>query len=513
MKKHLIKFTKMLTTAIILCTCLFTNGSMIHAEETTTTNDGGDLLQQILDRGELIVGTSPDFPPNEFIDTTKEGQDQYVGSDIEFAKYIADQLGVKLTIKAMDFDAVLASVSTKQIDLAITGITNTPERDDSMEMSDAYFDEEGESGWQGILIKEDMKDVYQSFDDLKGKKVAVQAGSLQDFYVKDQLTGVTVQYITQLNDAISLLNNGTVDAIVTAYGTGKKFVSQNDGLYIDEKLLFTLNPKYTGNRVGAPKGETALIERVNEIIKDVRSKGLYEEWYQSALNFESVKIEGNFFQKVMIIAQRYWPQFMEGLLITLGLAFVTVLCGTLLGTVLALIKLSKNKFVQLLSGIYVELIRGTPLLLQLWLFVTIFATLSGGNTPMIVSVVVALVINSSAYVAEIIRGGIMSVDKGQREAAKSLGMSDRNMMVKIIFPQAVKNILPALGNEFIMMVKETSLASSFYIGELMTVNNIVKVATYQQLPTLTIAAVIYFIVTFSLSKLVNYMERRMRVSD
>lgn len=510
MKKKWMKITKVLLCVWLIGMSVMMNFNAIHGEETTGE---GTLLEEILQRGELIIGTSPDFPPNEFIDTSKEGQDQYVGSDIDLAKYIAEQLGVKLTIKALDFDAVLASVSTKQIDLAITGITNTPEREGSMEMSNAYYDEEGESGWQGILIKVDKKDVYQSFDDLKGKKIAVQAGSLQDFYVKDQLKGVDVQYIAQLNDAINLLNNGSVDAIATAYGTGKKFVEQNEGLYIDEGLLFTLNERYTGNRIGAPLGETALMNRVNEIIKDVRSQGLYEEWYQSALNFESHKIEGNFLQKVVSIAKTYWPQFLEGLLITLGLAFVTVLCGTLLGTLLALVKLSKNKFVQFLSSIYVELIRGTPLLLQLWLFVTIFASLSGGSTPMIISVVTALVINSSAYVAEIIRGGIMSVDKGQREAAKSLGMSDRHMMVKIIFPQAIKNILPALGNEFIMMIKETSLASSFYIGELMTVNNIVKTATYQQLPTLTIAAIIYFIVTFSLSKLISYMERRMRVSD
>lgn len=510
MNKRWSKTVKVLLSLWMLLLCMGIQINSIHAEETTNE---GDLLAEILKRGELIVGTSPDFPPNEFIDTTKEGQDQYVGSDIELAKYIAEQLGVKLVIKAMDFDAVLASVPTKQIDLAITGITNTPEREGSMEMSDAYYDEAGESGWQGILIKEEKKDVYKTFDDLKGKKIAVQAGSLQDFYVKDQLQGVEVQYIAQLNDAINLLNNGSVDAIATAYGTGKKFIEQNDGLYIGKELLFTLNEKYTGNRIGAPLGEKALINRVNEIIKDVRSKGLYEEWYQNALAFENHKIEGNFFQKTVSIAVKYWPQFLEGLLITLGLALVTVLLGTLLGTLLALIKLSHNRIVQCISGIYVELIRGTPLLLQLWLFVTVFATVSGGTTPMIVSVVTALVINSSAYVAEIIRGGIMSVDKGQREAAKSLGMRDSHMMVKIIFPQAIKNILPALGNEFIMMIKETSLASSFYIGELMTVNNIVKTATYQQLPTLTIAAIIYFVVTFSLSKLISYMERRMRVSD
>ncbi len=167
----------------------------------------------------------------------------------------------------------------------------------------------------------------------------------------------------------------------------------------------------------------------------------------------------------------------------------------------------------MIAGVYVELIRGTPLLLQLWLFINIFSYLTNGNMPMIVSVIIALIINSSAYVAEIIRSGIQSVDKGQREAAKSLGMSNVHMMTKIIIPQAIKNILPALGNEFVMMIKETSLASTFYIGELMTVNSVIKSATYKSIEPLVIVGLIYFIVTYSLSKLIKYMEGKLSVSD
>ena len=128
-------------------------------------------------------------------------------------------------------------------------------------------------------------------------------------------------------------------------------------------------------------------------------------------------------------------------------------------------------------------------------------------------IIIALVINSSAYVAEIIRAGIQAVDKGQTEAAKSLGMSNFHMMTRIIFPQAIKNILPALGNEFIMMVKETSLASVFFINDLMTSYKVIQSATFKPIEPLIITGVIYFIVTFSLSKVVKYMEGRMSVSD
>ncbi|MTN46257.1 ABC transporter permease subunit [Turicibacter sanguinis] len=218
-------------------------------------------------------------------------------------------------------------------------------------------------------------------------------------------------------------------------------------------------------------------------------------------------------QDMIKILDQYWYVFLEGLGGTLSLAAITVFFGMIFGTVLAIIKLSKSKIVQFISTAYIEIIRGTPLLLQLyffWLFLPKYLPFEISDWTCIV---IALVINSSAYVAEIIRAGIQAVDKGQMEAAKSLGMSDVHMMTRIIFPQAVKNILPALGNEFIMMVKETSLASVFFINDLMTSYQMIKSATFKPIAPLMITAVIYFIVTFSLSKVVKAMEGRLSVSD
>lgn len=218
-------------------------------------------------------------------------------------------------------------------------------------------------------------------------------------------------------------------------------------------------------------------------------------------------------QDMIKILDQYWYVFLEGLGGTLSLAAITVFFGMIFGAVLAIIKLSKSKIVQFISTAYIEIIRGTPLLLQLyffWLFLPKYLPFEISDWTCIV---IALVINSCAYVAEIIRAGIQAVDKGQMEAAKSLGMSDVHMMTRIIFPQAVKNILPALGNEFIMMVKETSLASVFFINDLMTSYQMIKSATFKPIAPLMITAVIYFIVTFSLSKVVKAMEGRLSVSD
>ncbi len=220
-----------------------------------------------------------------------------------------------------------------------------------------------------------------------------------------------------------------------------------------------------------------------------------------------------FLENMIKIWQRYDYVFINGLFGTLWLALITVVVGTILGTLVALMRLSHSRILYGITGVYIEVLRGTPILLQLYFFWLLLPKIVPVTMSDTACIIVALIVNSSAYVAEVIRAGIQAVDKGQTEAAKSLGMSDRNMMQHIILPQAVKNILPALGNEFIVMVKETSLASVFFVGELMTAYKTVQSTTFLALPSLTIAGLIYLIVTFVLTKLLRLLERRLQASD
>ena len=209
---------------------------------------------------------------------------------------------------------------------------------------------------------------------------------------------------------------------------------------------------------------------------------------------------------------KYWKVFLvDGLCFTLLLSAIVVLGGTLLGALFALCKRSKFKPLGWIVAAIVEVVRGTPALLQLYIGYFIIPMLVPAlELSGFACVTIALTINSGAYVSEIIRSGIEAVDKGQSEAARSLGLNARTTMMSIVLPQAVKNILPALGNEFITIIKETSLASTFYVGELMTAYLIVKGATFSTIPTLMIVGVIYFVVTFVLSKLMQLLERRMK---
>ena len=217
-------------------------------------------------------------------------------------------------------------------------------------------------------------------------------------------------------------------------------------------------------------------------------------------------------KNMIAIFSRYGSDFMLGLWHTVWLSVVSVLLAAILGIFIALAKMSKFRVLSGIASCYIEVIRGTPMLLQLYFFwlalPKIFPDISD-----IVCILIALVVNASAYVAEIIRAGIQAVDPGQREAAVSLGMTEQKIMRRIIFPQAIKNILPALANEVIVMIKQTSLASTFFIGELMTAYKKVQSTTFLALEPLSIVGLIYLFLTVTLSRLTRRLELRLRANE
>ena len=215
-----------------------------------------------------------------------------------------------------------------------------------------------------------------------------------------------------------------------------------------------------------------------------------------------------FIENIFKLITNYLPAFLEGAGITIILAIITVFFGTIIGSIFALMKISENKVLSKFATIYIEVFRGLPLLLQLWVIYLLLSSTLGKFS----AVSIALILNSAAYVGEIVRSGISSVDKGQMEAARSLGLSRSESLRKVIMPQAIKNILPALGNEFVAVIKETSLASVFYIGDLMTVNNTITTLTFLSLEPYIIVGIIYLVLTYSISRLIKLMERKLEVN-
>ncbi|MEG1524122.1 MAG: amino acid ABC transporter permease [Clostridia bacterium] len=213
--------------------------------------------------------------------------------------------------------------------------------------------------------------------------------------------------------------------------------------------------------------------------------------------------------------ETYGRFFVDGVWMTLELAAVSVLLGTVFGTLMGLQRVSKKKIMRILSAIYVEFVRGTPLLVQLYLFryglIMLFPALS--KMSVFIPCVVAMAFNSTGYVAEIMRAGISAVDAGQMEAGRSLGMTHGQTMRKIILPQAFKNILPALGNEFVTIIKESSICSVVGVFDLMYMADLVRAGTARPFEPLLVAALLYLCMTFPLSKLMGFLEKRMKRGD
>lgn len=222
-------------------------------------------------------------------------------------------------------------------------------------------------------------------------------------------------------------------------------------------------------------------------------------------------------------AAAYWKLFAQGVACTVSLSALTVLFGFILALVLAMCRMGKLKLLRFAATAYVEVIRATPMLVQI--FIIYYVVFNGIKVlpgyklygfirfERFFPAVVALALNSGAYLCEIIRSGIQSIDGGQTEAARSLGLSSWKTMRFVILPQAIKNVLPAIGNEFVTIIKESAICYTIGVQEIMSAVQSVKGATYSIGEALIIAAVLYFCLTFPTSKLIAHFERKMSVGD
>lgn len=236
-------------------------------------------LDAIKEAGVIKMATSPDFAPMEFENIKADGTKEYVGSDIELGKYIAEKLGVKLQIEAMDFTAVQAAVTTGTVDMAISGFAKTAEREESMELSIGYNTDSDDVG-QGILISKDKAAELTTAESFAGLKVGAQNGSLQHNLVKEQLPAdVQVELIGSLNDGVLMLSTGKIDALAVSGENGVLYAGNYDNIVMSD---FSFDYTSEGNVVACQKGQTELMEAINNIIKEVNEQKLYSQWTDEA---------------------------------------------------------------------------------------------------------------------------------------------------------------------------------------------------------------------------------------
>lgn len=460
--------------------------------------EANTVLQKIQKSKQLVVGTSADYPPLEFT-ASENGSTKYVGVDIELAKDIAKDLGAKLVIKNMSFDSLLVALETGKVDMVISAMTPTPERKKSVDFSKIYYRPSGEY----FLINKKDQAKYKSIKDFAGQTLGAQTGSIQYELIQKQMKKSKVKGLGKINNLVLALQSGKVAGVVVEELIAKAYAQNNKNLLA---VRSDLKEDQAGNAIAIAKGQTALVKKVNQTIDRVQKDKLIDQKYlPAAAKYMKTASKNNSMSK-------YLPYFIKGLGYTVIITIFSVLIGVVLGTVFALMRLSNVKILHGLAVAYIEFIRGTPQMVQI-LFVYFGVGYLISNLSAVVAGIIAIGLNSAAYVAEDIRSGIESIAKGQTEAARSLGLSQAKTYRYVIIPQALKNIWPALGNEFITLLKDSSLVSVIGVSELMYQTQLVQTSTYRGVLPLFIAMVIYFIMTFTLSRILNYFEKRMKHND
>ncbi|MBB6691229.1 ABC transporter permease subunit [Cohnella xylanilytica] len=446
----------------------------------------------------ITMGTSPDYPPYENVDAAGSGD--IVGLDVDIAKYIAGKLGYELKFAPSDFDGLIAALQTKRVDFVMSAMSVTEERKQSVDFSDIYY-----NATNTIVSLKDKS--LGTLDELKGKRVGVQLGSTQE-KVTDELKDATILRLNKIPDLIQALKANRIDAVIVEDAVAAGYAGAN------EDLKFSMIPpsgEGEGYAIAFPKG-SELREEFNGVLAQMKEDGTLQKMVDQWFGTEASSGDsGGVFHFERL--GKYMGYIFRGVYVTLLFTLVSAAFGFVWGSVLSLFKISKIAPLRWFSTVYTSIFRGTPLLLQLALIYYAIPQLFHYNIPALLAAGLAFGLNSAAYLSETIRGGILAVDKGQREAALALGIPYRTMMVSIIMPQAIKNILPALVNECVALVKESSLVSVIGVADLMRRASVVQANTFMAFEPLIVVGAIYYALVLVLTSLARLLERRMRRSD
>ena len=422
------------------------------------------------DEDTFVVATNCPFEPFEYIENGL-----MYGIDIEIAKAYAESKNLSLVVKNIDFDSIFENVSNDYADIGMAGITITEDRKQLYDFTNTYFDAS-----QKLVVAADntlfdncktVSEVEEILSTLSEVKIGYQIGTTGNWYVVgdegwgfDGFPEITPTGYKTLQLAIQEIANGQIYAAVG-----------------DEAPVM------------------AMVEAVNKVSSSWEAK-----W-----NVFVDSIQSPNFQKLIV----------TGILNTVLIAVFGLLIGIVLGTLIAIVKVSPKykKVLRVLDKIctgYIAIFRGTPIVVQLLVAYYVLLPTLGikGVEPIVVGVIV-FGLNSSAYVAEIMRGGLNSVDKGQLEAGRALGLDYKTTLIKIIIPQAIKNILPTLGNEFISLIKETSVVSFITVIDLYTAFNTIGTNTYSVVIPYIFMALIYIVLVVIITILVKLMEKGLSKSD
>ncbi len=464
---------------------------------------GNSLIEKAIAQSnnqKVVMVTSADYPPYEFRDTAS-GNNEIIGFDVDIAKYITKELGLELSITDTDFNGIIPALQSKRADFAMAGMTPTAERKKNVDFSDIYYEAKNTIvSLKGSNLKTPA--------DLSGKEVGVQLGSTQETAAKE-FKNVKLKSLNKTSEIIQEVKAKRIEAAVIEDTIAKGFIANNPD------LEFTTIPNVgeAGSAIAFPKGSTRVAD-FNRVLAQMKQSGeidrLIKKWFENNGNPVATPTNSGFgFGKIASSI----PYIIDGIKITLLFTLISAFFGFLWGVILSLFKISTLKPLQWFANAYTSVFRGTPLLLQIALVYYATPQIIGYNIPPLLAGVVTFTLNSGAYISETIRAGILAVDKGQAEAALSLGIPYKPMMQDIILPQGLKNILPALVNESIALLKDSALVSTIGVADLLRRAQIVGAEKYIYFEPLLFAGIVYYLLVMSLTWGGYALERRLQRSS
>jgi lysine-arginine-ornithine-binding protein len=456
-------------------------------------------LERVRKSGEIKIGTDATYPPLEYI----EGG-QFEGFEIDLGNAIARELNVQAKWINSGFDGIFPALQNGTFDAVISSVTITPERSATMLFSDPYYD----SG-QLIAVRQGTTGIVAP-EDLSGKKVGVQINTTAQLDLEKR-QGVTVAIYNTIDLALLDLKNGRIDAVVGDAPALRYMIRKSF------RELQTVGRRFTDEKFGITfaKSNEDLRRAVNAALWRIQENGEYdrihEKWFGQAAERIADQAASTQQPKAFDfnIIKRTWRFFVKGVWLTARLALLSLALGLPVGLLLALSRVQSSRVLAAPAAIYVEIMRGTPLLVQIF-FIYFVLPVFGIHLPAFTSGVIALTLNCGAYISEIIRAGIISIDAGQMEAARSLGMSYSQAMRNIILPQTFRRVVPPLTNEAIALLKDSSLVTVIGLSELARTGQELASSTGAPLTIWPVVAICYLLLTFPLTRVTEYLERRWR---
>lgn len=454
----------------------------------------------------IRVGTEPTFPPFEMQD---KNTGKLTGFDVELLEAIGEELKRPIEWVSLPFDGLIPALQTGSIDAAVSGMTITAERAQTLTFSRPYF-----KAGLAIAVQEN-NDSIKSLDDLKGKRIAVQLGTT-GASTANSIEGAKVSQFDSAALALQELLNGKVDAVVNDAAV-TLYAVKEAGLAGIKVVGQQITEEYYG--IALPKN-SPLVDDINNALTTLLENGKYEAIYKKWFNAIPPKIPPvapalqGATQSSFAWGDTFRRLILYGVPWTLLLTSLSFLFGLIGGTAVAIALISPYKWLKTLCRIYVDFFRGTPMLVQLFIIYFGLPALLKGigldiSLDRLPAAIIALSLNVAAYLAEIMRGGIESIDKGQWEACLSLGMNPVETMKEVIFPQAFRRMLPPLGNEFITLIKDTSLAAVIGFEELFRQGQLGVATTYKAFQIYIAVALVYLVLTTLSSYFFKWLERRM----